>query len=539
MEELGRYQIDSMSGEGAMARVYKAYDPKIDRTLAIKALKSDLLADAEYRGRFLREAKGAGILSHPNIVTVFDVGEEDRQPYIAMEWVDGPTLADLLKQGKQFATHEIVEIGIQLTRALDYAHKKGIVHRDVKPGNIMLVQDTLTVKVADFGICRIMESDTKRQAQQTQMGDVIGTPHYMSPEQVLGMAVDARSDLFSAGVVLYQLVAGALPFDGDSLINVAYKITNAEATPLEKLRPDLPLSLRRVIARALKKAPAKRFQTGDEFARALVDVARELSEDARKKGSGRVIPLSIRWALSMATLVAVTMTFSATLLYQRQYAAMLGQMTGYGGSLAKMVAVETAVPLLSEDWAAIDVFIQETLSRQDFPYLLVIDHAGIVRGSKDASQVNTRYVPPDAKPVSAPGTGVTVQSYRLADRRGVLDFTAPILFQSKEIGQIHLGLYEAPLNDVANLMLVLLAILTLVTSAAVAGGTYLLAQRLSGPIRVLRNSLKELADGRYDYRIAETRNDEFGELYADFDRTAAALEQRHEPPAPGTASTPR
>ncbi len=522
-----------------MARVYKAYDPKIDRTLAIKALKSDLLADDEYRGRFLREAKGAGILSHPNIVTVFDVGEEDRQPYIAMEWVDGPTLADLLKQGKQFTTHEVVEIGIQLTRALDYAHKKGIVHRDVKPGNIMLVQDTLTVKVADFGICRIMESDTKRQAQQTQMGDVIGTPHYMSPEQVLGMAVDARSDLFSAGVVLYQLVAGALPFDGDSLINVAYKITNAEATPLDKLRPDLPLSLRRVIARALKKAPAKRFQTGDEFARALVDVARELSEDARKRGSGRVIPLSIRWALSMATLVAVTMTFSATLLYQRQYAAMLGQMTGYGGSLAKMVAVETAVPLLSEDWAAIDVFIQETLSRQDFPYLLVIDHAGIVRGSKDAAQVNTTYAPPDAKPVSAPGTGVTVQSYRLADRRGVLDFTAPILFQSKEIGQIHLGLYEAPLNDVANLMLVLLAILTLVTSAAVAGGTYLLAQRLSGPIRVLRNSLKELADGRYDYRIAETRNDEFGELYADFDRTAAALEQRHEPPAPGTASTPR
>jgi serine/threonine-protein kinase len=539
MEELGRYQIDSMSGEGAMARVYKAYDPKIDRTLAIKALKSDLLADDEYRGRFLREAKGAGILSHPNIVTVFDVGEENRQPYIAMEWVDGPTLADLLKQGKQFPTHEIVEIGIQLTRALDYAHKKGIVHRDVKPGNIMLVQDTLTVKVADFGICRIMESDSKRQAQQTQMGDVIGTPHYMSPEQVLGMTVDARSDLFSAGVVLYQLLAGALPFDGDSLINVAYKITNAEAPSLDKQRPDLPLSLRRVIARALKKSPAKRFQTGDEFAQALIGVARELSEDARKKGSGRVIPLSIRWALSMAALVAVTMTLTAMLLYQRQYAAMLGQMTGYGGSLAKLVAVETAVPLLSEDWAAIDVFIQETLSRQDFPYLLVIDHAGIVRGSRDAAQINTRYVAPDARPVAAPGTGVTVQSYRLADRRGVLDFAAPVLFQSKEIGQIHLGLFEGPLNEVANLMLVLLAILTLVTSAAVAGGTYLLAQRLSGPIRVVRNSLKELADGRYDYRIADTRNDEFGELYADFDRTAAALEKRHEPPASGTGPTPR
>jgi len=539
MEELGRYQIDAMSGEGAMARVYKAYDPKIDRTLAIKALKSDLLADDEYRGRFLREAKGAGILSHPNIVTVFDVGEEDRQPYIAMEWVDGKTLADLLKEGRMFTTQEIVEIGIQLTRALDYAHGKGIVHRDVKPGNIMLVQDTLTVKVADFGICRIMESDSKRQAQQTQMGDVMGTPHYMSPEQVLGMAVDARSDLFSAGVVLYQLLTGTLPFDGDSLINVAYKITNADPASLDKLRPDLPLSMRRVIARALKKSPAKRFQSGAEFAQALVGVARELNEDARRKGTGRVIPLGIRWALSMAALVAVTMTLTAMLLYQRQYAAMLGQVTGYGGSLAKLVAVETAVPLLSEDWAAIDVFIQETLSRQDFPYLLVVDHAGIVRGSRDAAQVNTKYAPPDAKPVSSQDTGVTVQSYRLADRRGVLDFKAPILFQSREIGQIHLGLFAAPLNDVANLMLVLLAILTLVTSAAVAGGTYLLAQRLSGPIRVLRNSLKELADGRYDYRITDKRNDEFGELFADFDRTAAALEKRHEPSAATTAAKPQ
>ena len=157
MEEVGRYQIDALSGEGAMARVYKAYDPKIDRTLAIKVLKPHLLADDDYRGRFLREATGAGILSHPNIVTVFDVGEEDNQPYIAMEWVDGPTFADLLKQGKAFTPKEVVDIGIQLARALDYAHRKGIVHRDVKPGNIMLVQDTLTVKVADFGICRILE----------------------------------------------------------------------------------------------------------------------------------------------------------------------------------------------------------------------------------------------------------------------------------------------------------------------------------------------------------------------------------------------
>ena len=225
---------------------------------------------------------------------------------------------------------------------------------------------------------------------------------------------------------------------------------------------------------------------------------------------------------------AVTMSLTALVLYQRQYAAMLDQATGYGGSLTKLVAVQTAVPLLGEDWAAIDVFIQETQSRQEFPYLLVVDHRGVIRGSSDAAQVGTQYKAPQAAPMPAHDPAVTVQSYRLPDNRAVLDFDTPVLFQSKEIGRIHLGLFEAPLTKVANLMLVLLTILTIVTSAAVAGGTYLLAQRLAGPIRVLRNSLKELAHGHYDYRIADKRNDEFGELYSDFDQTAAALEKRHE-----------
>jgi eukaryotic-like serine/threonine-protein kinase len=540
MEEVGRYQIDEVIGEGAMARVFKAYDPKIDRTLAIKLLKSQLLGDDEYRARFLREAKGAGILSHPNIVTVFDVGEEGNHPYLAMEWVEGSTLGDLLKEGKTFTPKEVVDIGIQLARALDYAHHKGIVHRDVKPGNIMLIHDSLTVKVADFGICRINEkNETSRQAQHTQVGDVIGTPHYMSPEQVIGATVDARSDLFSAGVVLYQLLTGALPFEGDSLITVALKITKSDPPSVDKLRPDLPLTLRRVIERSLKKQPDKRYQTGEELAQALIGVARELNEEERKKGKGRGgIPLSIRWALMMAALVAVTMSLTATILYQRQYAAMLDQVKSYGGSLAKLVATESAVPLLSEDWAAIDVSIQETMSRQDFNYLLVIDYQGIVRGSSDPALVNAKYTPPNARPLEARETGVTVQSHTLADGRNVLDFMAPVLFQTKEIGQIHLGIYEAPLTRVANLMLVLLAVLTLVTSAAVAGGTYLLAQRLSKPIRVMRNSLSELASGRYDYRIGDTRNDEFGDLFTDFDRTAAALEKRHERPDAVVAREP-
>ena len=362
----------------------------------------------------------------------------------------------------------------------------------------------------------------------------------MSPEQVLGEKVDSRSDLFSAGVVLYQLLTGHLPFDGETLISVAYKITKTEPPSLDKLRPDLPLQLRRIVERALKKQPDKRFQTGEEFATALIGVAKELAErGGARRGRGRRIPLGVRWAVMMAALVATTMTITATFLYQQQYAAMMDQVKGYGGSLAKFMATQNAVPLLSEDWAAIDVFIQETLGRQDFNYIIVVDDKGVVRGSNDTAQINEKYAPPNATPLSSRDPGVTVQSHRIADGRDVLDFAAPILFQGKKIGQVHLGIYQAPLTAVANLVLVLLGILTLVTSAAGAVGSYLLARRLAAPIRVLRNSLAELAKGRYDYRIAEARKDEFGELYAEFDKTAAALEERHEPPPPPAAAADR
>ncbi len=530
MERLGRYQIREIIGEGAMACVYKAFDPEINRALAIKLLKAQLRLDGEYRNRFLREAKGAGVLSHPNIVTVFDVGEDQGHPYIAMELVEGGTLGDEIKSKKSLTTRDIVEIGIQLTRALDYAHKKGIIHRDVKPGNIMRVSDSNTIKVADFGICRIDGSEASDATQQTQIGNVLGTPHYMSPEQVIGEKVDSRSDLFSAGVVLYQLLTGHLPFEGDTLISVAYKITKTDPPSLDKVRADLPLSLRRVIERALKKQPDKRFQTGEEFAQALVGVQRELAEEEAKKGRTRGgIPLALRWALTMAAVVAITMTLTATILYKQQYAAMMDQVKDYGGSLAKFTATQNAVPLLAEDWAAMDVFIQETLGRQqNFSYMNVVDYQDVVRASNVAAQVNQKYVAPQATPVSSKDPQVTVQSQTMADGRQVLDFAAPVLFQGKTIGNVHLGIYEAPLTAVANLVLVLLAILTAVTVAAVAGGTYLLAQRLAQPIRVLKNSLTELANGRLDYRIAESRKDEFGELFAEFDRTAAALEKRYE-----------
>jgi serine/threonine-protein kinase len=524
---VGRFQIRDLIGQGATAKVFRAYDPEINRTLAIKVLQPELSRNEDYRMRFLREARGAGVLSHPNIVTVFDVGEVEDQPYIAMELIDGQSLGELLKEKKTLPVENVVDIGIQLAQALDYAHKRGIVHRDVKPGNIMMVKGTNTIKVADFGICRIEGGDT---TQKTQVGDVLGTPNYMSPEQVLGQKVDSRSDLFSAGVVLFQLLTGALPFEGDTFVSVAINIVKSDPLTLDKLRPDLPLSLRRLVDRALKKQVDKRFQSGEEMAAALAEVAKELAETRRPKGRAR-IPLQVRWALIMAAVVAITMTVTAGFIQNRQYRALLDQVMGYGGSLAKFMATQSAVPMLSEDWAAIDVLVQDTVSRQEFSHLVVADHTNVIRGSNNAAEVGKRYVAPQANAVTTRETGVNVQSHRVSDGREVLDFEAPILFQGRNIGTVHLGIFQTPLSRVANLTLVLLGVLIVVTSVAVAVSSYYLAQRISGPLRVLRNSLHELAEGRYDYRIAEARDDEFGELYAAFDSTASALQQRHEPPS--------
>lgn len=526
MESVGRYEIRELIGQGAMARVYKAYDPAISRTLAIKLLRSELLADDEHRARFLREAKGAGVLSHPHIVTVFDVGvTADKQPYIAMELVEGGTLVSLLESDRPVPVKTVVDVGIQLARALDYAHKHGIVHRDLKPGNIMLLKSGLTIKVADFGICHIEDPDA---TQRTQAGTVVGTPHYMSPEQVLGQGVDSRTDIFAAGVVLYQLLTKALPFQGESFITVAYKITKEEpAPPIETLRTDVPQSLRRVIERALKKDPTRRFASGEEMAQALTEVAAEIAETEAALSKPRGLPLSVRWAITMACLVALTMSITAAYVYRTQYRAMADMVMSYGSSLAKFMASQNAVPLLAEDWAPVEAFVATAAEQQDFNHLVIVDRQNVVRGSTHATELGKTYSKPGGTPLETRNTGVKVVQYRHANRHDVIDFVAPVLFQGKQIGEVHLGIKETPLTEVASLTLGLIGLLIVVTSIAVGLGSYVLANRLAAPMRTLRKALEALGKGHLDHRIGETRKDEFGELFVAFDRAAESLDHPH------------
>ena len=272
-DRIGRYIIQEEIGRGAMGVVYKALDPNINRTLVIKTIQFDKLYESgqvrQLKERFFSEAEAAGRLSHPNIVTIYDAGEEAGYSYIAMEYVEGRDLSHYTQGGNLMRIRKVAEVMASVCNALDYAHRENIVHRDIKPANIMIIKDG-RVKVMDFGIAKLPSSHL------TQTGTVIGTPSYMSPEQVRGAALDGRSDIFSVGVVLYELATGDKPFKGDNISAVMFQITEREFIPPQKLNGAIPNGFANILDKALKKKPEDRYQTSAELARDLTRFSMEI-----------------------------------------------------------------------------------------------------------------------------------------------------------------------------------------------------------------------------------------------------------------------
>ena len=264
---LGRYEIQKEIGKGAMGVVYLGRDPKIGRVVAVKtvALSQEFDPDelAEVKGRFVREAATAGKLTHPHIVTIYDAGESGGLAFIAMELLRGHDLTRHVKPGTLLPVTTVIELVAQAADGLDYAHAQGVVHRDIKPANLVYEHARRTVKITDFGIARITDSS------RTRTGLVLGTPSYMAPEQLSGRPFDGRADLYSLGVTAYQLLTGQLPFRADSMASLVQRIATDEPPAASDLRPELPLEIDGIIARAMHKEPDKRYATGADFARAL------------------------------------------------------------------------------------------------------------------------------------------------------------------------------------------------------------------------------------------------------------------------------
>jgi serine/threonine-protein kinase len=287
-EKIGRYEILEELGQGAMGTVYRAKDPAMDRIVAVKTIRAVALngpQGAEYRERFYREVRAVGKLTHPGIVSVFDVGEQDDSPYLVMEYISGQTLADMARVAQRFSLRRVADIGQQLAEALAYAHQNGVVHRDIKPANILITsREAYGVerpKIMDFGVAKF------GGAQITTTGQMLGTPAFMPPEQFTGSRIDGRSDLFSLGVILYWLTSGEQAFPGESMTAVSYKVVHTEPVPPGKLNPAIPAALDHIIMRCLAKEPAARYQTGTEIARDLLAL-RPVLDDGDLQGAEHV-----------------------------------------------------------------------------------------------------------------------------------------------------------------------------------------------------------------------------------------------------------
>jgi serine/threonine-protein kinase len=352
-EQIGKYRIAQVIGKGAMGVVYRAFDPQIEREVALKTIRKELLDDEhrdEIVARFKNEARAAGRLSHPSIVAIYDYGEDAASAYIVMELVDGVSLGTQLREGLPIGVDRVRALMSQILHGLDYAHSKGVTHRDVKPGNILITAAD-AVKLTDFGIARIEQSNL------TASGSVLGTPNYMSPEQLRGEPVDGRSDIFSAGIVLYQMLTGVRPFRG-APAEVMQKIVSAQAAPPSSIVPALGTAVDEVLARALARDRDQRFGTATQFLAAL---GAAIDDDATRVA--RPLPVPPNTA-SPAGGADETVDWKG--LLSKPIAAKLSECTDLIGPMATVVVRRALAQAIDPTafCAALDVHIPAAAARE-------------------------------------------------------------------------------------------------------------------------------------------------------------------------------
>ncbi len=529
-EMLGRYRIDGRLGEGAMADVFRAFDPGIGRTVAIKVLKPEYGRDPELGERFLREARAAGALNHPNIATVYDVGEADGVAYIAMELIEGQPLDTLLLAQGRLPYERVLTLGQQLASALDYAHRAGVVHRDVKPSNILLSADGRTAKLLDFGVARIGDIDvsgTDGRLARTQVGQMIGTPRYMSPEQALGIPVDQRSDLFSLGVVLYEMVTGKVAFPGMGLATLAIQIAQERVEPIARFAVDCPPGLRFVIDKLLAKKPEQRFADGHAVYEALT---REIAATAEAAPGRRGLPLKIKLPLALVTVTAIALVASVSSILGRQQRTLEQMAIVSGRSIAAFVTGNTAVLAADnaglapeqQDWTALQAFVASASRDQEIRDMVVADTGGIVRAADDAKLIGTRYRRTVGEAAIGSGAGVTAALDR--GKGAGLRFVRPIRYAGAEFGTVDLVLRRTALDAAIDNARMLLTVLSLVIMGVVLVIGYLSGAMVARPLARLRKALDEAAKSDFALRISHRRRDEFGAAFDAFNRAAAAVE---------------
>ncbi|CAM5268210.1 non-specific serine/threonine protein kinase OS=Rhodanobacter lindaniclasticus OX=75310 GN=B1991_14730 PE=4 SV=1 [Rhodanobacter lindaniclasticus] len=504
--KVGRYRIEGVLGEGAMAVVYAGFDPDIERKVAIKCLHREVAADPAYRRRFLVEARAAGHLTHPHIVTIFDVGEtDDGRSYIAMERLPGETLAGKVSREGFPPLPAIIDLVGQLAAALDYAHARGVLHHDIKPENIMLADGWGYAKISDFGIAERHGPQRDAAGQSAEIG---GTPAYMAPERLRGEPSDARSDLFSLGVVLYWLLTGKLPWP--DIANVQQLIRKRLRSPLPSIRPRDPATPSMLISitrTLLAPAAESRYQRGAEVIDDLRLAAREYEREREKPLAKRIISLRLRWASSLGAILSLVLVLGLAAIYAKQHAAVTGLAQDFGSSMGRMVAGESAENLLLGDHAATRALVTDISRNRQIHYLAIADRSGEIIASTQQNEIGRKLL-------AATGQG------------DMLLFDVPIQYQAKTIGELRLGISNAELRAAQKTTLWVIALVLALTLAAVVGAAYWLFRRPLMMLNLLGDALLRVARGDFAHRIRLARRDEFGRLFATFNLMNSTLQAR-------------
>lgn len=532
-QTIGRYRIDGILGEGAMAVVYAGFDPDIERQVAIKCLHRELASDPAYRRRFLIEARAAGNLTHPNIVTIFDAGETvDGFAFIAMERLSGETLASQVASEGLPPLPVIIELATQLAAALDYAHAQGVVHHDIKPENIMLAEGWNYAKISDFGIAERRGGSVAALDEGSETG---GTLAYMAMERLRGDVADERSDLFSLGVVLCWLVTGKLPWR--ETIDVRRLISERERSPhptIEPMDSATPSILVEIVRTLLAPVAQARYQRGAEIVEDLRQARREYEQLNEKPFASRIISLRLRWAATLGSTLCLVLLLGLAAIHVTQKTAVTGLALDFGSSLGRMIARESAENLLLGDHAATRALVEDVARNRQIHYLAIAGLRGdIIASTQPAEAGNPLSVPAGQKPLSQ-SDGIKSYLSPVGNGTGrdeMLLFDVPISYQTKTVGELRLGVSNEPLRTAQKTTLWVIVAVLLVTLAVLVGAAYWLFRRPLALLDMLGDALLQVARGDYRHRIRLQRKDELGRLFSAFNIMNGALQARKHPAA--------
>jgi serine/threonine-protein kinase len=517
---LGRYKILDEVGKGATAHVYRAYDPQLDRFIAVKVLKEHLSKNKQYRDSFIREARLAAQLTHPNIVTIFDVESSDSKTFIAMELLEGTTLEEVLKKSPKISVRSTLQITSQLAAALAYSHQNGVVHRDIKPGNILLLKDRKSVKLMDFGIAQIEDKIAEKGFIKDK---VLGTPEYMSPEQLLGKTVDGRSDLYAMGVLIYRMLAGLPPFVSDDLGDLFKQIIRSKQPELmidDELVKD---ELKDLVRRLLQKRQDKRYQTAFQLQSELRIISNKLFK-AKTKKQNFLNSLTTRWTIAMASSVFIAMCIGLLAVNFVQQHALSKVIYDYGNSVGKMIAYQSSEAIVLGDSIGLGALVAENGANPQLARILILDTNEEVLTHYVADSLTSGDYTINEQELLVTVDETQIYSSSKLDDIELFDVKMPINFGDKRVGTLVLSYSAESINKAGKVTLVTMLSVMLVTLLVVSFATLMLARKTSKDYRRITNGLQKLTTGRADSRILSGENNDANGVFVAFNQLASYLE---------------